>query len=310
MSSEDRWAAVLAQLDSFLTRADAAHVLVEGADGDRCALVADRLAGALRAGDVEIVRGPQWRDHRPAGRRALVIWLRTGGAPGDGEHGADVVIDLRDAAWPVIRRVREGLADHDGWHASESRAFFAVRAATWDTQFGDDLPAYAAGVAAAELPVGGAVLDAGCGTGRALPALREAVGGRGVVFGADVTPEMLEVAADRATRAGATLVRADALRLPFGAASVDAVFAAGLINHLPDPVAGLAELARVTRPGGRLVLFHPSGRAALAARHGRELRPDDLFAEGPLRTATTRAGWRLDTYDDAPHRFLTLATRT
>ncbi len=67
------------------------------------------------------------------------------------------------------------------------------------------------------------------------------------------------------------------------------VFAAGLVHHLPDPAAGLAELARVTRPGGRLVLFHPSGRAALAARHGRTLTryedPEDHFLALAVRTA-------------------------
>jgi SAM-dependent methyltransferase len=90
---------------------------------------------------------------------------------------------------------------------------------------------------------------------------------------------------------------------------VDAVFAAGLIMHLPDPEAGLGQLARVTRTGGLLILFHPSGRAALAARHGRTLRPDEPLAEGPLRHSTGRAGWRLTTYDDADGRFLAIATR-
>jgi SAM-dependent methyltransferase len=102
---------------------------------------------------------------------------------------------------------------------------------------------------------------------------------------------------------------ADAQRLPMAAGSVDAVFAAGLINHLPDTVRGLAELARVTRAGGRLVLFHPSGRAALAARHGQQLRPDDALAQDPLRIALDAAGWQLVSYDDPPHRFFALARR-
>ncbi len=87
------------------------------------------------------------------------------------------------------------------------------------------------------------------------------------------------------------------------------MFAAGLLMHLPDPHAGLAELARITKPGGRLVLFHPSGRAALAARHGRTLHPDDPLAEIPLRHATRATGWQLTRYDDPAHRFLALATR-
>jgi hypothetical protein len=56
-------------------------------------------------------------------------------------------------------------------------------------------------------------------------------------------------------------------------------------------------------------LFHPSGRAALAARHGRLLEPDEPLAETELQRSTENTGWRLTTYDDAECRFLAIATR-
>ena len=194
-------------------------------------------------------------------------------------------------------------------YVAETQAFFGCRAATWDTKFGDDLPAYRAAVAEAGIRRGAVAIDVGCGTGRALPPLREAVGPDGSVIAVDLTPEMLAAARPKSSAAGAAVILADARALPFADASADAIFAAGLVNHLPDTEAGLRELARVVRPGGLLVLFHPSGRAALAARHGRVLDPDEPLADGMLRRSTAAAGWRLTAYDDAPQRFFAVAER-
>jgi ubiquinone/menaquinone biosynthesis C-methylase UbiE len=161
-----------------------------------------------------------------------------------------------------------------------------------------------------QLAAGAVAIDVGCGTGRALPALREAVGPQGTVVGIDVTGEMLDAARELGRADLADLVLADARQLPLADACVGGVFAAGLVGHVPDVVPVLGELARVSHPGARLALFHPSGRAALAHRHGRELRPDEPLSAGPLRAALDRCGWLLVTYDDAVDRFLALATRT
>ncbi|MFC8125997.1 class I SAM-dependent methyltransferase [Streptomyces sp. NPDC057302] len=189
------------------------------------------------------------------------------------------------------------------------RDFFSTRASDWDARFPDDGPAYLAAASEVGLRPGGRVLDAGCGTGRALPALREAVGPSGAVLGVDLTPAMLEAA----TRAGrdreGQLLLADVTRLPLRSSSLDAVFGAGLISHLPDPAENLRELRRVVRPGGTLALFHPIGRAALAARQGRQITPDDLRAEANLRPLLAGSGWLLSSYVDEDARFLALAVR-
>lgn len=194
----------------------------------------------------------------------------------------------------------------DHTHVQE---FFSARAADWDSRFPDDGPAYAAAVAELGLRVGDRVLDAGCGTGRALPPLRAAVGPSGVVVGADLTPAMLEAAVRAGRDRDGRLLLADVAALPLRSRSLDAVFGAGLISHLPRPAENLRELARVVRPGGVLALFHPIGRAALAARQRRQITPEDLRAEPNLRPLLAGSGWRMTSYADEDARFLALAVR-
>ncbi|MFG1991785.1 methyltransferase domain-containing protein [Actinoplanes sp. NPDC048988] len=317
----ERIAEVTAFLADVLAPRAPLTVIVDGGDHGAAATFATRLAAAFppsaRAWNVDAVlglTGPSGSVQdsalnvlEPAADR-VIVYLRTtrGAGTGQGERRAQIVIDHHDPQWPVIRHVHPRLADPAQWYLSESQAFFAPKAAGWDKRFGDDLPAYAAAVAAADPRPGDLALDVGCGTGRALPALAAAVGPTGRVIGLDCTTEMLTEAR---TRGPAALIQADALRLPLAPARVAVVFAAGLVHHLPDPAAGLAELARVTHPGGRLALFHPSGRRALAARHGRTLSRDEPMNEDILTTLLTKTGWTLTRYEDPDDHFLALAVR-
>ncbi|GLW07202.1 hypothetical protein Misp01_23320 [Microtetraspora sp. NBRC 13810] len=274
------------------------------------------LAAALRAHGLQAC--PVSAGDRPAdlnGYRGLVV---AAGAEGAASHlweqaGAAGLPRLRlsGTAGPqdVAAFARSAACSAAYRSARGTREFFAPRAASWEEKFPDDGPAFAEAVGELALTPGATALDAGCGTGRALPLLRAAVGAEGHVIGVDLTPEMVRSALARGRGAHGRLLVADVARLPLPGAAVDAVLAAGLISHLPDPAAALTELARVTVTGGRLALFHPVGRTILAARHGRAPSPADLRAEHNLRPLLDRTGWTLTAFHDTDDRYLGLTVR-
>ncbi|MFN3706593.1 MAG: methyltransferase domain-containing protein [Thermoflexales bacterium] len=184
--------------------------------------------------------------------------------------------------------------------------FFTSRAADGEEWFADDAPRFERSVREMQLPHGALVLDLGCGTGRAMPMLQAAVGAAGLVIGLDATAAMLLEATRRGRR---PVVLGDVLCLPFADRCADAIFAAGLLPHLEEPIAALAEMARVSKLGAMLALFHPIGRATLAARHGRALSDEDVLAPKRLADLLERTGWHLRFLDDAAERYLALAQR-
>jgi SAM-dependent methyltransferase len=99
----------------------------------------------------------------------------------------------------------------------------------------------------AGLPLDGRVLDVGCGPG-ALTAELARRAGPGRVTAVDPSEEF--VAALRGRHPGVQVIRAPAEDLPFEGGCFDATLAQLVVNVMDDPVAGLREMARVTRDGG------------------------------------------------------------
>ena len=100
------------------------------------------------------------------------------------------------------------------------------------------------------------ILDVGCGPGYYVAELAEETGPEGSVTGVDQSPAMLAVARRRAEGLGnVSFAEGDATALPVEDASFDAAVSVQVMEYVPDVPAALAELRRVLRPGGRVVLW-------------------------------------------------------
>jgi ubiquinone/menaquinone biosynthesis C-methylase UbiE len=105
------------------------------------------------------------------------------------------------------------------------------------------------------LSPGAWALDVGCGTGEDVMALAAAVGGSGKAIGIDSSVEMLHRAASRAAGGPLEFTKGDVYALPFPADTFHGSRCERVFEHLDGPSAALAELVRVTKPGGRVVVI-------------------------------------------------------
>ena len=144
-------------------------------------------------------------------------------------------------------------------------------------------------------------LDVGCGPGALTTELVARLGPAAV---SAVDPSQSFVEAARERHPGVEVQEAAAERLPFGAGAFDATLAQLVVHFMPDPIAGLAEMKRVTRAGGVVaacVWDHGGGQGPLSLfwRPAHELDPDvedesELpgVREGHLAELFERAGLR------------------
>ena len=133
---------------------------------------------------------------------------------------------------------------------------------------------------------GGRFLDAGGGTG----ATGAWMGERGTLVASDALPAALTRYA-RAHPSLAGAAAADVQALPFPDHAFDAVLCVTVLCHrsIADPAVAVAELARVTRPGGLVVLMEPGVRR-LRRAHDRVTHSARRFSVGDLRAAAVAAG--------------------
>lgn len=185
-------------------------------------------------------------------------------------------------------------ADDDGWSSV---------ATEWAELWGEHAePVHRAIVESTGIRWGSRVLDVGCGSGEFL-CLLESLGT--LPSGIDPAPAMVNLS--RKTAPYADVREGEVEALPWGDGAFDVVTAINSLQFADDPAAGLAELVRVTTPGGFVAVSNWAEGAlndldvierAIAAHHGDEPTPDGelrpagglerLFESAGLRVATSR----------------------
>jgi ubiquinone/menaquinone biosynthesis C-methylase UbiE len=150
-----------------------------------------------------------------------------------------------------------------------------------------------------------AVLDVGCGTGVLLADILDAFPQVDCVVEADFALAMLQENGRKNRDQRVHRVCSDAMRLPVPSGTFDLVLCFGILPHLEDGRAALAELLRVVKPGGSLAVGHLAGSSELNAFHGsldgpvsRDVLPDseslarELAGAGAVRvSAEEDPGW-------------------
>jgi len=121
------------------------------------------------------------------------------------------------------------------------------------------------------LELGNSALDVCSGTGEWTPSLRQAVGPNGLVMAADFSLPMLQFGDARFRRETAQEIQADASILPFTSESFDAVTIGFGIRNVADRDKAFREMARVLKPGGRVVCLEFSQPPPGLFRTGYEL---------------------------------------
>lgn len=132
----------------------------------------------------------------------------------------------------------------------------ALRMLRYPDAYGDLFARLRADGSLATLAEGGQVLDCGLGTGALSCALLQSLKVPIEIAGVDLAPEMLPRAREAIARAHGSvqLHCGGACDLPFTNDTFPLVMSAHMLEHLPDPYAGIRELYRVVQPGGALLL--------------------------------------------------------
>jgi len=175
-----------------------------------------------------------------------------------------------------------------------TRAHFNQKAARWDeTSSERDVTKLERMAKRLDIKSGSTLLDVGTGTGVFIPFLLSEIGKGGRIVGLDFAEKMLRRARAKGFNGNIDYLCADVIDIPLGNEIFDIIVCHSSFPHFQDKSRALAEMKRVIRRGGRLLICHTSSRARINETHRQipAVENDIIPDEGEMQIILLRAGF-------------------
>jgi ubiquinone/menaquinone biosynthesis C-methylase UbiE len=194
--------------------------------------------------------------------------------------------------------------------------FFNTAAVTWDRRFHtQELLSFLEGlIPKFRLKQGQKILDVGTGTGILIPFLLKAVGPTGHITAIDFAEKMVEICKAKYARYPNVYIKVERIEnLPFPNEAFDALTCFGVFPHLDNKELALAQMNRVLKTGGRLIIVHALSSAEIKAHHHNaspSVAHDTLPEDTEMRALLRQAGFNKIRIVDKPSCYLCLSTKS
>lgn len=161
-------------------------------------------------------------------------------------------------------------------------------------------------VAAAGIVKGEVLLDVGTGTGVLVPFLQQYRPGR--IYACDLSPKMLKQL--RRNYSGVETLLSDVRELTLPEASIDVVFINACYANIADKTGAFANLYRMMRPAGRVVISHPLGKRFIdTLKRAVSFPLDDLPEKSEAKRLLNPHGFDIQSFVDEPALYLLIAVK-
>jgi ubiquinone/menaquinone biosynthesis C-methylase UbiE len=193
-----------------------------------------------------------------------------------------------------------------------TRTYFNQKAANWDETASErDMTKLERMSQRLNIEPGSTVLDVGTGTGVFIPFLMKKIGKNGHIVALDIAEKMLEEARAKDFNGNINYLCADATDIPLDNETFDSIVCYSTFPHFQDKPRALAEMKRVIKSGGNLLICHTSSRTTINEIHRQipEVENDIIPDEHEMQIMLSKAGFTDIRIDDNSESYLCSAIK-